>query len=59
VDCGWATEFADFWDASDPDPWECQPGGAANEAIADFLQAGVEPSQLNMGTPFMDTFTTM
>jgi len=41
-----------FWDANDPDPWECQPGGAANEAIADFLQEGVPPSQLNMGTPF-------
>lgn len=41
-----------FWDTGDPDPWECQPGGAANEAIAIFLQEGVSPSQLNMGTPF-------
>ncbi|MGA2002817.1 MAG: glycoside hydrolase family 18 protein [Terriglobales bacterium] len=41
-----------IWDPSDPDPWECQPGGAANEAIAIFLQEGVSPSQLNMGSPF-------
>jgi chitinase len=41
-----------FWDSNDPDPWECQPGGAANEAIDIFLQEGVPPSQLNMGTPF-------
>ncbi len=41
-----------IWDWNDTDPWECQPGGAANEAIAIFLQEGVEPSQLNMGTPF-------
>jgi GH18 family chitinase len=47
-----------FWDANDPDPWECQPGGAANEAIADFLQVGVSPSQLNMGTPFYGYYYT-
>ena len=45
-----------FWDASDPDPWECQPGGAANEAIAIFLQEGVPPLQLNLGTPFYGYF---
>jgi chitinase len=47
-----------FWDPSNPDPWECQPGGAANEAIAIFLQAGVPPSQLNLGTPFYGYFYT-
>jgi chitinase len=47
-----------FWDATDPDPWECQPGGAANEAVADFLQVGVAPSQLNMGTPFYGYYYT-
>ncbi|HTR22597.1 MAG TPA: glycoside hydrolase family 18 protein [Terriglobales bacterium] len=47
-----------FWDANDPDPWECQPGGAANEAIAIFLQEGVAPQQLNMGTPFYGYFYT-
>ncbi|MGB8010604.1 MAG: glycoside hydrolase family 18 protein [Terriglobales bacterium] len=45
-----------IWDPADPDPWECQPGGAANEAIAIFLQAGIAPSQLNMGTPFYGYF---
>ena len=41
-----------FWDPADPDPWECQPGGAANEAVTIFEQEGVAPSQLNMGSPF-------
>jgi uncharacterized repeat protein (TIGR03803 family) len=41
-----------FWDWNNPDPWECQPGGSANEAVDIFLQEGVAPSQLNMGTPF-------
>ena len=41
-----------FWDPNDPDPWECQLGGAANESVAIFEQLGVPPSQLNMGTPF-------
>jgi chitinase len=47
-----------FWDPNDPDPWECQPGGAANEAISIFLQEGVSPSQLNLGTPFYGYFYT-
>ena len=41
-----------IWDPSNPDPWECQPGGAANESIDLYVQAGAAPSQLNMGTPF-------
>jgi chitinase len=41
-----------FWDPNDTDPWECQPGGAANEAAELYMQEGVEPSQLNMGMPF-------
>jgi len=48
-----------FWDASDPDPWSASPAAPLTRPFADFLQAGVEPSQLNMGTPFYDTFTTM
>jgi len=40
-----------FWDPTNPDHG-CQPGGAANEAVNIFLQEGVAPSQLNMGTPF-------
>ncbi|MGA7295478.1 MAG: glycoside hydrolase family 18 protein [Terriglobales bacterium] len=47
-----------FWDPNDPDPWECQPGGAANEAIAIFLSDGVPPSQMNMGTPFYGYYYT-
>ncbi len=47
-----------FWDPNDPDPWECQPGGAANEAIAIFLQLGVPTPQLNLGTPFYGYFYT-
>jgi len=47
-----------FWDANDPDPWECEPGGAANEAVTIFTQEGVAPSQLNMGTPFYGYFYT-
>jgi chitinase len=45
-----------FWDQHDPDPWECQPGGAANEAIAIFLQEGVSRRKLNLGTPFYGYF---
>ena len=49
-----------FWDSTNPDPWECQPGGAANEAVDIFLQAGVAPAQLNMGTPFYGyTYTSV
>ncbi|MFZ0478991.1 MAG: glycoside hydrolase family 18 protein, partial [Terriglobales bacterium] len=47
-----------FWDPSDPDPWECQPGGAANESIDLYVQAGAAPSQLNMGTPFYGYYYT-
>ena len=47
-----------FWDPNDPDPWECQPGGAANEAIRIFLQEGVSRSKLNLGTPFYGYFYT-
>lgn len=47
-----------FWDPNDPDPWECQPGGAASEAIRIFLQEGVSRSKLNLGTPFYGYFYT-
>jgi chitinase len=40
-----------FWDPRDPAPYECQPGGSAQEAANIFLQA-VPAQQLNMGTPF-------
>jgi len=40
-----------FWDPNDPAPYECQPGGSAQEAATIFLK-GMPGSQLNMGTPF-------
>jgi len=42
-----------FWDHSDPDPSECQPGGSADGAMTIFLDhLHVPAAQLNMGTPF-------
>ena len=46
-----------FWDHHDPAPYECQPGGSAQEAADIFLKA-VPPLQLNMGTPFYGYFYT-
>jgi chitinase len=40
-----------FWDPHDPAPYECQPGGSAQEAANIFLK-GLPASQINMGTPF-------
>ena len=40
-----------FWDYHDPAPYECQPGGSAQEAVNIFLKH-VPAVQLNMGTPF-------
>jgi chitinase len=40
-----------FWDPHDPAPYECQPGGSAQEAANIFLKH-VPGKQLNMGTPF-------
>jgi chitinase len=41
-----------LWDNSDPEPWECQPGGSAQGAIKVFEGAGVAPEKLNMGMPY-------
>jgi len=46
-----------FWDTHDPAPWECQPGGSAQEA-ADYFLKYVPAKQLNMGTPFYGYFYT-
>jgi len=46
-----------FWDWHDPAPWECQPGGSAEEAANLFLKK-VPASQLNMGTPFYGYYYT-
>jgi chitinase len=44
-----------FWDLSDPQPWECQPGGSDQQSAAIFL-GEVPAQQLNMGTPFYGYF---
>jgi len=46
-----------FWDPNDPAPYECQPGGSAQEAANIFLR-DVPARQLNMGTPFYGYFYT-
>jgi chitinase len=46
-----------FWDYHDPAPYECQPGGSAQEA-ANILLKDVPGRQLNMGTPFYGYFYT-
>jgi chitinase len=40
-----------FWDPSDPNPAECEPGGSDQQSAKIFL-AEVPASQLNQGTPF-------
>jgi chitinase len=41
------------WDRTDPEPWECVPGGSAQQAVQIFVSGyRVPPSKLNMGTPF-------
>jgi len=40
-----------FWDTHDPAPWECQPGGSAENTANIFLKK-IPGAQLNMGTPF-------
>ncbi|HEY9127853.1 MAG TPA: glycosyl hydrolase family 18 protein, partial [Acidobacteriaceae bacterium] len=40
-----------FWDNSDPEPDECQPGAADAESAKIFLK-DAPASQLNQGTPF-------
>jgi len=38
-----AAECRNLLGSDQSDPWECQPGGAANEAVNIFLQEGVAP----------------
>ena len=48
-----------FWDNHDPEPWECEPGGSADQAIAIFVKGhGIAPEKLNMGTPFYGYYYT-
>jgi chitinase len=42
-----------FWDYHDPAPYECEPGGSAQQAIQIFVDGfSIARSKLNMGTPF-------
>jgi chitinase len=42
-----------FWNTSDPEPYECQPGGSVEQAATIFLtDYQVPASKINMGTPF-------
>jgi chitinase len=42
-----------FPDPNNPQPWECQPGGSAEQAINVFVNdLNIPPAKLNMGTPF-------
>ena len=42
-----------FWDSRDPQPWECEPGGSAQQAIEIFtVDNKIAPTKLNMGTPY-------
>ena len=46
-----------FPDPNNPQPWECQPGGSAEQAANVFLNdLGVPAAKLNMGTPFYGYF---
>jgi chitinase len=48
-----------FWDYHDPQPWECEPGGSAQQAIQIFVDAAkISPAKLNMGTPYYGYFYT-
>lgn len=42
-----------FTDPRDPEPWECSPGGSAEQAADIYLNRyAIPPSKLSMGTPF-------
>jgi chitinase len=48
-----------FWDNNDPQPWECEPGGSAQQAIQIFVNDNkIARSKLNMGTPYYGYFYT-
>lgn len=46
-----------FPDPTNPEPWECEPGGSVKEAIDIYVQQlNVPPAKLNIGTPFYGYF---
>lgn len=47
------------WDRSDPEPWECIPGGSAQQTMEIYLsQYHVPPAKLNLGMPFYGYYYT-
>ena len=48
-----------FWDYRDPQPYECEPGGSAQQAIQIFVDDNkISRTKLNMGTPFYGYYYT-
>jgi chitinase len=48
-----------IWDRSDPEPYECIPGGSAQQTMEIYLnQYHVAPAKLNLGMPFYGYYYT-
>jgi chitinase len=48
-----------IWDRSDPEPWECIPGGSAQQTLQIYLnEYHVAPAKLNLGMPFYGYYYT-
>lgn len=48
-----------IWDRNDPEPWECIPGGSAQQTMEIYLsQYHVPPVKLNLGMPFYGYYYT-
>jgi len=45
-----------FPDPTNPEPYECEPGGSVKEAIDIYLQSNVPLAKMNIGTPFYGYF---
>ncbi len=45
-----------FPDPTNPQPYECEPGGSVKEAIDIYLQSNVPLAKMNIGTPFYGYF---
>lgn len=48
-----------IWDRTDPEPWECIPGGSAQQTMEIYMQGyRVPPAKLNLGMPFYGYYYT-
>ena len=45
-----------FPDPTNPEPYECEPGGSVKEALDIYVQSGVPVAKINIGTPFYGYF---